>query len=138
MEENENQMADNMTTDRGMLSKESEGREITDDALLKTNNMNIEKSIEVLNTLIEIINDRITGYETAGEEAEEPDLKLLFSQFAKTSRKFKEELVTEIQKLGGIPTQETKAEGKVFRAWMEFKTVVTAHHSVCLQTKVNF
>ena len=91
--------------------------------------MDKEKSIAVLNTLIEINNDRIAGYETAADETQEADLQSMFSQFIKTSRRFKEELVTEVQKLGGAPTQETKTEGKVFRAWMGFKTVLTAHHS---------
>ena len=84
--------------------------------------MDKEKSIALLNNLIEINNDRIAGYETAAEETQEADLKALFSQFIKTSKKFKEELVTEVQKLGGT-------EGKVFRAWMGFKTALTAHHS---------
>jgi uncharacterized protein (TIGR02284 family) len=91
--------------------------------------MDKEKSIALLNNLIEINNDRIAGYETAAEETQEADLKALFSQFIKTSKKFKEELVTEVQKLGGTPTRETKTEGKVFRAWMGFKTALTAHHS---------
>jgi hypothetical protein len=33
--------------------------------------MKIEKTVEVLNTLITINNDRIEGYETASEETEE-------------------------------------------------------------------
>jgi uncharacterized protein (TIGR02284 family) len=91
--------------------------------------MDKEKSIAILNTLIEINNDRIAGYETASNETEEDDLKSVFSQFVKSSIKFKEELASEVQKLGGAPTQQTKTEGKVFRAWMGVKTVLTAHHS---------
>ena len=37
--------------------------------------MNTEKSIEILNSLIQINNDRIQGYETASKETEEVDLK---------------------------------------------------------------
>ncbi|MFV5690363.1 DUF2383 domain-containing protein [Flavobacterium sp. ZT3R25] len=63
--------------------------------------MDQEKSIDVLNTLIEINNDRIEGYKTALEETEESDLKALFSQLMKTSQNCKMELVSEVQKLGG-------------------------------------
>ena len=37
--------------------------------------MKTEKTIDVLNSLIEINNDRIYGYETASKEVEETDLK---------------------------------------------------------------
>ena len=55
--------------------------------------MNKEKSIDVINSLIEINNDRIEGYETASKETQEADLKSVFSQFAKTSEKCKLELI---------------------------------------------
>ena len=87
--------------------------------------MNKEKSIEVLNTLIEINNDRIAGYETASNETEELDLKNLFSGLKKTSQKCKAELVTEVVKLGGTPTEGTKATGKLFRVWMDIKSALT-------------
>ena len=41
---------------------------------------NKEKSIEVLNTLIEIHNDRIAGYQHAFKETGEASLKTMFSQ----------------------------------------------------------
>ena len=91
--------------------------------------MDKEKSISILNDLIEINNDRISGYETALEETEETELKSLFPQFAQTSKKCNEELVTQVQKLGGTPTLGTNTKGKVFRAWMGVKTVLMAHHS---------
>lgn len=47
--------------------------------------MDNEKQIEVLNSLIIINNDRIEGYKTAGAEAKETDLKMLFSDLMETS-----------------------------------------------------
>ena len=88
--------------------------------------MNTEKSIEVLNTLIEINNDRIEGYETASKETTESDLKDLFSQFSQTSKKCKEELVKEVTKLGGKPTEGTKTSGKFYRVWMDVKASLTS------------
>ncbi len=87
--------------------------------------MNKEKSIEVLNTLIEINNDRIAGYETASKETEDADLKNLFSGLMQTSQKCKAELVIEVNKLGGTPIEGTKATGKIYRIWMDIKTSLT-------------
>ena len=47
--------------------------------------MDNKKSIDVLNTLIEINNDRIEGYETASKETDEPDLIKLFTQLVASS-----------------------------------------------------
>ena len=87
--------------------------------------MNKEKSIEALNMLIEINNDRIQGYETALNETEEADLKNIFSMFLQTSQKCKVELVTEVNKLGGSPIEGTKTSGKFFRVWMDVKAALT-------------
>ena len=91
--------------------------------------MSKEESIEVLNTLLEINNDRIEGYEKAATETEEEDLRILFTQFAGTSKKCREELSSEITKLGGASTDDTKVEGKVFRVWMDIKTALTGNSS---------
>lgn len=87
--------------------------------------MDNEKTIDVLNKLIQINNDRIEGYETASKETEEHDLKTMFAQFTKTSEKNNQELSTEITKLGGTPTDGTKNTGKFFRVWMDVKAALT-------------
>jgi len=91
--------------------------------------MSKEKSIEVLNTLLEINNDRVEGYEKAATQTEDEELKTLFTQFAGTSKKCRQELSSEITKLGGTSTDDTKVEGKVFRVWMDVKTVLTGNSS---------
>lgn len=87
--------------------------------------MNQEKAIDVFNTLIEINNDRIEGYETASEETEESDLKALFSQLIKTSQNCKMELISEVRKLGGETIEGTRTTGKFFRVWMDVKAALT-------------
>ncbi len=87
--------------------------------------MEKEKSIEVLNTLITINNDRIEGYETATKETEEQDLKTLFGQFISTSRKCKQELVSEVTRLGGEVAEGSMTSGKFFRVWMDVKAALT-------------
>jgi len=87
--------------------------------------MEKETTIEVLNTLITINNDRIEGYETASNETEEQDLKTLFAMFGSTSEKCKRELVAEVLKLGGTPSVGTRTTGKFFRVWMDVKSAIT-------------
>ena len=86
--------------------------------------MEKEKTIEVLNSLITINNDRIEGYETASEETQELDLKSLFAQFISTSQKCKRELVMEVESLGGEAAEGTKNSGKFFRMWMDVKAAL--------------
>ena len=87
--------------------------------------MNTEKAIEVLNTLVEINNDRIEGYETAMKETEEGDLKSLFTTFKQTSLKCKVDLESEVQRMGGKPEEGTRTSGKFYRAWMDIKAALT-------------
>jgi uncharacterized protein (TIGR02284 family) len=87
--------------------------------------MENEKTIDVLNTLITINNDRIEGYKTASEETLENDLKSLFAGFISTSEKCKSELVAEVNKLGGEVADGTKISGKFFRVWMDVKAALT-------------
>jgi uncharacterized protein (TIGR02284 family) len=87
--------------------------------------MENQKSIDLLNTLIEINNDRIEGYETASKETEEADLKSLFAQLSQTSYACKAELVGEVEALGGTPVEGTKVSGKFFRVWMDVKAALT-------------
>ncbi len=87
--------------------------------------MKNDKTIEVLNKLLEINNDRLDGYETASRETDENDLKSLFAELAKTSLRCRQELVNEINDLGGKPVEGTKTSGKFFRAWMDVKAALS-------------
>ena len=87
--------------------------------------MENEKTIDVLNKLITINNDRIEGYDTAAKETEEQDLKTLFAQFTATSQQCNADLIDEVIKLGGKPAEGTKTTGKFFRVWMDVKAAIT-------------
>lgn len=87
--------------------------------------MENKEAIDALNRLVEINNDRIEGYETATKETNEPDLKVLFTKLADTSRDCRIELEREVEQLGGTPAQGTKVSGKFFRAWMDVKAAIT-------------
>lgn len=86
-----------------------------------------ESLIEVLNDLVKINNDRITGYEKAIDEIhdEDIDLKGLFRKMAEDSRGYGKELSDLILKNGGEVTTDTTVPGKIYRAWMDVKAAFT-------------
>ena len=88
-----------------------------------------EKLSEVLNDLIQINNDRITGYEKAANETKDIDVDLqgIFHKMADESRKYKTELVAEVAGLGSEPAEGTTGMGKIYRVWMDVKATFTGH-----------
>src|SRR6476620_1793065 len=88
-----------------------------------------EKLTEILNDLIQINNDRITGYEKASKEVEgvDVDLKAVFAKMADESRKYKAELTQEVTRVGGEPATGTTNLGKIYRVWMDVKATFSGH-----------
>lgn len=86
--------------------------------------MTRDKSIEVLNSLVVLNNDRIAGYLVALKETVDEDLKFLMKESIQTSKECKAELTAEIEHLGGQIDDITRVNGKIFRAWMDFKCMV--------------
>ncbi|MEQ7802200.1 PA2169 family four-helix-bundle protein [Pedobacter sp. ASV1-7] len=89
----------------------------------------MENNTEILNDLIQINNDRITGYERAVEELKEQDsdLKPLFLQMIRQSGQHKAVLTQEVQVLGAPAETGTTTSGKIYRAWMDVKAMFTGH-----------
>lgn len=90
---------------------------------------NNKETIEVLNDLIQINNDRIVGYEKAIKETkdEDEDLKVLYASMIAESHRNKIALATEVQALGSDVENGTTTSGKIYRAWMDVKAVFTGH-----------
>ena len=88
-----------------------------------------EATVEILNDLIEINNDRITGYDRALKELtdETADLKPLFEHMIKESHDCKMALSTEVLVLKGETAEGTTTKGKIYRAWMDVRAVFTGH-----------
>jgi uncharacterized protein (TIGR02284 family) len=95
---------------------------------------NTFETIEVMNDLIRINNDRIIGYERAIHDTkqEDSDLKILFASMVAESHRMKIALATEVQSLGAEIEQGTTTAGKIYRAWMEVKSAFSARgrHSI--------
>jgi uncharacterized protein (TIGR02284 family) len=88
-----------------------------------------QETIEILNDLIQINNDRIRGYQRAIEELKDDndDLKTLFAVFIDQSRQNIMILGKEVQTFGGDMATGTTGSGKIYRAWMDVKAVFTGH-----------
>ena len=93
-----------------------------------------EKSVEVLNDLIEINNDRIDGFDRASKELGESDadLKAVFEKFASDSRRNVQELSAAVGQAGGEVETGNTATGTIHRAWLDVKATFTGHdrHSI--------
>jgi hypothetical protein len=79
---------------------------------------NTKDTVEILNDLIQINNDRIEGYEKAIKETkpEDEDLKVLYASMIAESHRAKIALATEVQSLGAEVEQGTTTSGKIYRA----------------------
>ena len=96
---------------------------------------NTKETIDTLNDLVLINNDRIAGYEKALEEFkknddagnENLDLAVLFEKMIDDSREMRNALGKEVQVLGGEMAEGTMTSGKLYRAWMDVKAVFTGH-----------
>jgi uncharacterized protein (TIGR02284 family) len=87
---------------------------------------NSTETIDVLNDLIQINNDRIASYEKAIREtkAEDDDLKILFATMIAESHRIRIALSAEVQALGADVEQGTTTTGKIYRAWMDVKAAL--------------
>lgn len=92
-----------------------------------------------INDLIVINNDRYEGYNTALTETRDADLKTLFSEYATQSKKFAEELKKHVPASNDTAdSDETKASGKIYRVWMDFKSAVTDHDRKAILSSCEF
>jgi uncharacterized protein (TIGR02284 family) len=85
----------------------------------------LEKTVDVLNDLVQINNDRITGYEKAIEDSKNDGSSYasLFNQMIQQSREYKNQLIAEIKTAGGdADYKSTTASGKIYRMWMDIKS----------------
>jgi len=83
------------------------------------------KTLELLNDLVLINNDRIAGYTRALEEVKQEehdyDLEPVFLKLIDDSRRYKIQIGSEIQALGGEIESGTTLGGKIHRAWLAVK-----------------
>lgn len=88
-----------------------------------------EKSLDVLNDLVKINNDRIEGYDRAISESKDldVDMKAVFEKMKQQSQDNKTKLVEQIGRLGGDTDDDTTLSGKIYRAWMDVKATFSGN-----------
>jgi uncharacterized protein (TIGR02284 family) len=88
-----------------------------------------KQTIEILQDLIQINNDRIIGYERAIKELNhgDEDLKILFAAMIAESHHAKLDLAEEVQVMGKDVEGGTTSGGKIYRVWMDVKSLFTGH-----------
>jgi uncharacterized protein (TIGR02284 family) len=84
-----------------------------------------DKTISVLNDLIETCRDGETGFRTAAEGVNDPNLKALFNRYSGQRGEFSSELQALVTGLGGKPEKSGSVAGAVHRGWMDIKSAVT-------------
>jgi uncharacterized protein (TIGR02284 family) len=89
---------------------------------------NTKATIETLNDLVKINNDRIEGYEKATKDIgdDQGDLKILFTSIIGESHQNKMEIGTEIEVLGADIDDTTSTSGALHRTWLEVKAAFTS------------
>jgi uncharacterized protein (TIGR02284 family) len=100
-----------------------------------------QETVEILNDLIQINNDRIVGYERAIKELkneEDGDLRELFLSMIDESRRIKLDLANEVQTLKGDAEKGTTVSGKIYRAWMDVKAVFTGRDRHAILSNCEF
>ena len=85
----------------------------------------LEELASALNDLILIHNDRIEGYLNAIDSLDDNDLdlKLIFKKMISNSKDQKSKLGDLIYEVGGEVEEGTTTTGKIFRSWMDIKSI---------------
>jgi len=95
--------------------------------------------IETLNDLVQIINDRIKGYQNAIKELKhETDLVTVFNNKILESQQLKSTLAEEIQVAGGDAEQDSTVSGAIHRTWLEVKAAFMGHSEKSILEECEF
>ncbi len=87
----------------------------------------IREQIEELNDIIAKSYDAEKGYKEAAEEVESPELKKLFTEYARQRYDFGHQIKDEIRKLGGEIEKGDTIAAKVHRAWMDIRSTFSSN-----------
>jgi uncharacterized protein (TIGR02284 family) len=92
-----------------------------------TSRKTIDRTIDVLNNLIETARDGQLGFQTAAEGATAPELKGFFSDSATERANFATELSRLVTTMGGEPHETGHVAGAMHRGWINIKTAVSGN-----------
>lgn len=100
---------------------------------------NTKATIETLNDLVQINNDRIKGYENAIKETkDDTELVTVFNNKILESQQLKSTLTEEIEVLGADGETGTSISGTIHRTWLEVKAAFTGHSEKSILEECEF
>ena len=85
-----------------------------------------DKSISILNDLIETCKDGQQGFATAAKDAKDAELGRVFSQYAEQRANYIRELQNRVRSLGGDPDKHGSVSGTLHRGWINLKAAVSS------------
>lgn len=88
-------------------------------------NDNLDKTISVLNDLIETSMDGEAGFRTCAEDVKDAGLKSVFTNRAQECALAAKELQTMVLGFGGTPEDDTSVAGDLHRRWVDLKALVS-------------
>lgn len=91
-----------------------------------------DKSIEVMQNLVETCQDGKRGYQDASEHIENAELKTILYRLSQQRALFEAELKDEIRKLGGDPEDIGTVKGTMHRVWINIKSGIKKNDTEAL------
>jgi uncharacterized protein (TIGR02284 family) len=87
--------------------------------------MTTEFTIQDLQDLLQLCRDGELGYATAADHVTNSQLKTVFTNYAKQRAGFVSDLESEVQRLGGTPSDSTGVMAALHRGWMDLKAAIS-------------
>src|SRR5205085_9025720 len=84
-----------------------------------------DHAVDVLNSLIETTLDSAHGYEEAAENAQQGQLKTLFSERSQRRKPLSLELQQEVRSFGAEPKDQQSLLGKAHNQFVDLKSALT-------------
>lgn len=102
--------------------------------------MNNEKTVSELNDLLQIINDRLEGFQKVEKKVIDghPGLEGQYDRMVTQSNQMRSDLVTLISKKGGHPDDSTTVAGGLHRTWIDLKNSLTGNNDEATLENVAF
>jgi uncharacterized protein (TIGR02284 family) len=100
-------------------------------------NVSNEKTVSVLQNLIETNRDGQHGFRTAAEDSKDAELGRVFTQFSTQRTTFIAELQDRVRSLGGDPDKSGSVSGSLHRGWIDLKAALSSNepHAVLAEAE---